>query len=63
MDSLTTWFAVSLLLVILVSVALYRVAISRNPNVAYIAFLVLLLGLAVLSSFLSALFTLVSFLI
>lgn len=63
MDSLTTWFAVSLLLVILWSIALYRVAISRNPNVAYIAFLLLLLGFAVLSSFLSALFNLVSMLL
>ncbi len=63
MDSLLTWFVVSLAFVILWAIALYRVAISRNPNVAYIAFLVLLLGLAVLSSFLSALFNLISFLI
>lgn len=63
MDSLLTWFVVSLALVILWSIALYRVAVSRNPNVAYIAFIILLLGMATLSSFLSALFTLVSFLI
>ena len=63
MDSLTTWFVVSLALVILWSIALYRVAISRNPNVAYIAFILLLFGFAVLSSFLSALFNLLSFLI
>lgn len=63
MDSLLTWFVVSLALVILVSVALYRVAVSQKPNVAYIAFFLLLLGMALLSSCLSALFTLVSFLI
>lgn len=63
MDSLLTWFVVSLALVILVSVALYKVSVSRKPNVAYVAFFLLLLGMALLSSCLSALFTLVSFLI
>lgn len=63
MDSLLTWFVVSLALVVLVSVALYKVAVSRKPNVTYIAFFLLLLGIALLSSCLSALFTLVSFLI
>ena len=63
MDSLLTWFVVSLALVILWSIALYKVAVSRKPNVAYVAFFLLLLGIALLSSCLSALFTLVSFLI
>lgn len=63
MDSLLTWFVVSLALVFLVAVALYKVAVSRKPNVAYVAFFLLLLGMALLSSCLSALFTLVSFLI
>nr|DAU32796.1 MAG TPA: hypothetical protein [Bacteriophage sp.] len=63
MDSLTTWFAVSLLLVILWSIALYRVAISRNPNVAYIAFFLLLLGFAIISSLLSVLISIISLLI
>ena len=63
MDSLLTWFVVSLALVILVSIALYRVAVSRKPNVAYIAFFLLIFGMAILSSCLSALFTLISVLI
>ena len=63
MDSLTTWLAVSLLLVILWSIALYRAAISRNPNVAYIAFFLLLLGFAIISTLLSVLISIILLLI
>lgn len=60
---LLIWFGVSLALMLIVTYALYRVSLSSKANVSYIAFALLLLGIALGSVCLSALFNLISLLL